>query len=276
MAHAWAHAKHVYICVSHGCIDTDGLHTTTRSWASAPGRNRPALSSGKVSCGNSFKLLDQLPMAQAAVLVLAALGRFSLWGAVLVDVGTALAVILNGVSLLRWPWPASTHDGVNASAANCCSTTLDTACCKAGMQKTQSDEICSISESTHTLHDQANALLSEKHKCRSTNSGIAMVGACRAVEPHSPGCAGKDTNQTCRPSSCEGTDKEHTRGPDQPCSTIHSLGIDNTSTGAICCRQAPNPGNGPVDVLRSPLGGKLHHHSCCGSAEHAPQATSAS
>lgn len=36
------------------------------------------------------------------VLVLAALGKFSLWGAVLVDVGTALIVILNGMTLLRW------------------------------------------------------------------------------------------------------------------------------------------------------------------------------
>jgi len=39
---------------------------------------------------------------QVVVLVLAALGKFSLWGAVLVDVGTALIVILNGMTLLRW------------------------------------------------------------------------------------------------------------------------------------------------------------------------------
>jgi hypothetical protein len=35
------------------------------------------------------------------VLVLAAMGRFTLWGAVLVDVGTALAVIANSLLLLR-------------------------------------------------------------------------------------------------------------------------------------------------------------------------------
>ena len=39
--------------------------------------------------------------AQVAVLVLAAMGRFTLWGAVLVDVGTALAVIANSLLLLR-------------------------------------------------------------------------------------------------------------------------------------------------------------------------------
>ena len=39
---------------------------------------------------------------QIAVLTLAGLGKFTLWGAVLVDVGTALVVILNGMTVLRW------------------------------------------------------------------------------------------------------------------------------------------------------------------------------
>lgn len=39
---------------------------------------------------------------QVAVLSLASAGKFTLWGAVLVDVGTALAVILNGMTVLRW------------------------------------------------------------------------------------------------------------------------------------------------------------------------------
>ena len=251
-------------------LNTDGLHTTIQSVGQRSRHEQASFELWESLVWQLLQMFRQLPMAQAAVLVLAALGRFSLWGAVLVDVGTALAVILNGVSLLRWPWPASTHDGVNASAAGCCSATLEPACCKAKMQKTQSDETCSTSGSAHTLHNQANALLPEKHKCRSTNSGIAMVGACRAVESHSPGCADEDTNQTCRPSSYEGTNKENMSGPDQPRSTSHSSGTDNTSMGAISCRQAPNPSNGPADVLRSPLGGKLHHHSCCGSAEHAP------
>jgi cation transport ATPase len=37
-----------------------------------------------------------------AVLTLAGMGKFTLWGAVLVDVGTALAVVLNGMTVLRW------------------------------------------------------------------------------------------------------------------------------------------------------------------------------
>ena len=36
------------------------------------------------------------------MLTLAGMGKFTLWGAVLVDVGTALAVILNGMTVLRW------------------------------------------------------------------------------------------------------------------------------------------------------------------------------
>lgn len=39
---------------------------------------------------------------QVVVLVLAALSMFTLWGAVLVDVGTALLVILHGMMLMRW------------------------------------------------------------------------------------------------------------------------------------------------------------------------------
>lgn len=39
---------------------------------------------------------------QVAVVVLAALGRFTLWGAVLVDTGAAIVVVLNGMRCLRW------------------------------------------------------------------------------------------------------------------------------------------------------------------------------
>lgn len=44
---------------------------------------------------------------QVAVLVLAGLGKFTLWGAVLVDVGTALCVILHGMLLMRWRLPGA-------------------------------------------------------------------------------------------------------------------------------------------------------------------------
>ena len=60
--------------------------------------NRVACYSWPVTC---FKWL------QVAVLVLAGLGKFTLWGAVLVDVGTALCVILHGMLLMRWRLPGT-------------------------------------------------------------------------------------------------------------------------------------------------------------------------
>ncbi len=64
-----------------------------------------------------------------AVLVLAALGKFSLWAAVAVDVGTALLVIANGMTLLRWQGAreaCGTKSGcrrtaLNKSGSGCCS-----------------------------------------------------------------------------------------------------------------------------------------------------------
>ena len=44
---------------------------------------------------------------QVAVLVLAALDKFTLWGAVLVDVGAALFVSLHGMLLMRWRLPGA-------------------------------------------------------------------------------------------------------------------------------------------------------------------------
>ena len=59
---------------------------------------------------------------QVAVLVLAALGKFTLWGAVLVDVGTSLLVILHGMVLMRWRLPGanrSTKHRNNNQAGAC-------------------------------------------------------------------------------------------------------------------------------------------------------------
>ena len=55
---------------------------------------------------------------QVAVLVLAALG-FTLWGAVLVDVGTALVVILYGMLLMRWRLPGHKRGTVTGQANVC-------------------------------------------------------------------------------------------------------------------------------------------------------------
>ena len=54
--------------------------------------------------------------------MLAALGKFTLWGAVLVDVGAALFVILHGMLLMRWRLPGvmqSTKHRSNRQADAC-------------------------------------------------------------------------------------------------------------------------------------------------------------
>ena len=58
----------------------------------------------------SFQEQNKLSL-QVAVLVLAGMSKFTLWGAVLVDVGTALLVILHGMMLMRWRLPQAMRPG---------------------------------------------------------------------------------------------------------------------------------------------------------------------
>ncbi len=58
--------------------------------------------------------------AQVAVLALAAAGKFSLWAAVAVDAGTALVVIANGMTLLRWRRAQSACAATCSHAAKIC------------------------------------------------------------------------------------------------------------------------------------------------------------
>ena len=72
------------------------------------------------------------PLLQVAVLVLAALGKFTLWGAVLVDVGTSLVVILHGMLLMRWRLPGAKRSATQSNkgqagacaSKQCCSSTM--------------------------------------------------------------------------------------------------------------------------------------------------------
>ena len=84
----------------------------------------------------------QACVLQVAVVILAAAGRFTLLGAVLVDVGTALAVILNGMRCLRWSvetgsvwgpvkWPAPRIAELQTCPENrACRTRCSTSCDK--------------------------------------------------------------------------------------------------------------------------------------------------
>ena len=76
-------------------------------------------------------------VTKVLVLVLAALGKFTLFGAVLVDVGTALLVTLNGLTLLRWDFGLGNAAAVcvgaaavsNAAAAVTTTTACEKSCC---------------------------------------------------------------------------------------------------------------------------------------------------
>ncbi|EIE24921.1 heavy metal translocatin, partial [Coccomyxa subellipsoidea C-169] len=61
----------------------------------------PVISLGRLSRRKIIENISLSVVTKVAVLVLAALGKFSLWAAVAVDVGTALLVIANGMTLLR-------------------------------------------------------------------------------------------------------------------------------------------------------------------------------
>ncbi|CAL8464237.1 g3772 [Coccomyxa elongata] len=62
----------------------------------------PIIRLGRTARRKIFENITLSVVTKVAVLALAAAGKFSLWAAVAVDAGTALVVIANGMTLLRW------------------------------------------------------------------------------------------------------------------------------------------------------------------------------
>lgn len=116
--------------------------------------------------------------AQVAVLVLAALGKFSLWAAVAVDAGTALIVVANGMTLLRW-----------RGAADACA--VDSGC---------------MSKSGCCAESGLSAIPGCAAKCR---SGVAGGGESGTV---GEGCGSHDHSHGRADGACGG--HSHTRGND--------------------------------------------------------------
>ena len=105
-------------------------------------------------------------VTKLTVLVLAFCQLFTLWGAVLVDVGTALLVTLNGLRMLRYDFglgdiPA-THTSLAATHHHC-----QKACCSTEACDTQlSTSICSDNLSTtEPLKDMEKASCCAKRSC---------------------------------------------------------------------------------------------------------------
>jgi hypothetical protein len=101
-------------------------------------------------------------VTKVAVLVLAAIGKFTLWGAVLVDAGAAILVILNGMRCLRWDlttgsvWtfkskrPKVEGHG-HSHAAKCCTKSSATPCSKTILK----ESACSKSAQTSCCKTKA-------------------------------------------------------------------------------------------------------------------------
>lgn len=90
-----------------------------------PNMYRLSRSAGRII---AFNILISL-LTKIIVLVLAFLQMFTLWGAVLVDVGTALLVTLNGLRLLRWNFglPISIDRHHHSSHIESCD--MEMSCC---------------------------------------------------------------------------------------------------------------------------------------------------
>ena len=122
---------------------------------------------------------------QVAVLVLAALGKFTLWGAVLVDVGTSLLVILHGMLLMRWRLPGtkrSTKRSSNNQAGACSSKP----CCS-GNTAAERDE-----------HRTANSIICKSPYCSSSKQCSGAI-----VAEHDEHCAADVI--TGKPPCCSST-----------------------------------------------------------------------
>jgi Cd2+/Zn2+-exporting ATPase len=118
----------------------------------------PALQRLARAAGNKIVFNISLAVVtKLIVLVLAAMGKFTLFGAVLVDVGSALLVTLNGLTLLRWDFglgespagcvgtaaaAAAAATTVSTTAGQCCRTK---GCCATKPEKEEKSSACASS-----------------------------------------------------------------------------------------------------------------------------------
>ena len=159
---------------------------------------------------------------QVAVLVLAALGKFSLWAAVAVDVGTALLVIANGMTLLRWSGArdaCAAKSGCRRAGAN----SGDGCCAKIGCGAPAAKSGCSAGAKSSKAADGCCAVISGNGCCSpaansgcsaATKSGKAADGCCSSVSKshaHSPAAA-RCTPRSADKHCCSSTPSRHQDG----------------------------------------------------------------
>jgi Zn2+/Cd2+-exporting ATPase len=135
----------------------------------------PALQRLARAAGNKITFNITLSVVtKIAVLVLAALGKFTLFGAVLVDVGTALLVTLNGLTLLRYDF------GLGTSPAGCVGAAAAAAAAGAdGHGQCCSDKGCCAPKMPEK---ETTTCSSSSCKSKACCSSVAAVGNHGAIE----------------------------------------------------------------------------------------------
>lgn len=144
-------------------------------------------------------------VTKLTVLVLAFCQLFTLWGAVLVDVGTALLVTLNGLRMLRYDFglgdiPA-THTSLSAMHHHCQKACCSTAACDMQL----STAICCDESSGEPLKDMEKLPCCTKRSCCSNQDKVSKPSHCHA-----------DDHLCCAKSSASDSllshDQTHTHG----------------------------------------------------------------
>ena len=200
----------------------------------------PALVQLSRKCGR--KIIANIALSvvtKIAVLVLAALGKFTLFGAVLVDVGTALLVTLNGLTLLRWRFETGIqvggvyhdhhdHDHHHSGASACCESK---SCCGGGKSEKKKSEHGCCGGDKHEHHDEDK----ERAHVEMMTMACCLNGAEEAAK--------KMENESCQhtttttPSCCGGGGGGGGRGHHHQVAPVVSSSKASPSSASCCSHE---------------------------------------
>lgn len=218
------------------------------------------------------------------MLALASAGMFTLWGAVLVDVGSAIAVMLNGLWLMRWRWqPGGAHTCVSKGHrhhhshhghSHSTSGTHPKACCSSTACHAESDSHGrdAHSHSPAGVHQQPCCGSSASH-AKSDTQGKESCGHSRSHHAHSHNIAspsrccsaGPVNSQSAACCSSPLTDvrpaNQHQHTPQR--AACHSVKSSPIKQGASAARPAT------LSILEAEQGTKATPASCSSSKQSA-------
>lgn len=187
--------------------------------------------------------------------MLAGLGKFTLWGAVLVDVGTALCVILHGMLLMRWRLPGAkpsakySATGVEhhellatngiTGQSSCCSSKQ----CRAKMVF-QPDGICA------TKSVDSTPCCSSEKQCSGKMATVQNEDGAAESVVGKPNCC--SSNKQCCDKMAADDNEDGAAS-----SIVGKLGCCSSSSSKDCSGKAASPTNGTAKY-KSPCGSKQY------------------